>query len=641
MVLRIPGIMALEKVCEEEVEDPTLTRLLGTSTVFRGLEPRKLSIRGLLLPNKIKEHFQHGQDAMSKGEWEKAVLSFSKAINLNPQLVESYVLRAEAYLQLCDFASAAQNLRKAALLAPHRSQFMERLCFVLYLQGQCLFEQQAYMKALDLFTQASELQPHKPSYRFRSIACLLAMKRHQECLQMVTKELKQSSNPDVYILRARLYNYFLKPNQCYQDLHRALTINPEHPEANTLLEKLLVQARKAREEAVVMALKGSLEDSLIRINCAIENSPMDPGYYLFRGTLFRRLRDFDAAIEDFLKALELSPDDEDNEISRQAQRQLLLTYNDFAVFCYTKGAYEEGVLLLNKALRGEKREKGIYINRGDCFFKLGELAFAEADYLEALALSPGDQGARYRMGMLQEKLGLRKHQLRQYHKAEKHFSSAIEYNPERANLYLLRARSRLMLQDIFGARQDVATLLLLNPKHPQLVPMMANLFPGQSTKSVLNSKTMVMVKTLLERAMKNQLLQCPQNILGLLNKGASTEKDVNEKPDTIPTPEQAPYSGERGLPDNIPVVPTSGIQAREGSWMALLPGTSHLIDFRPLEGIYKVPSNPEILWFLKDQTLIEDNTEQAASQEEQPGSPSMGQASPGQTPSLEAKTAAT
>uniref|UniRef100_A0A4X2L6A6 Uncharacterized protein n=1 Tax=Vombatus ursinus TaxID=29139 RepID=A0A4X2L6A6_VOMUR len=218
---------------------------------------------------------------MSKGEWEKAVLSFSKAINLNPQLVESYALRAEAYLQLCDFASAAQNLRKATLLAPYQSQYMERLCFVLYLQGQCLFEQQSYMKALDLFTQASELQPYKPSYRFRSIACLLAMKRYQECLQMVTKELKQDSNPDVYILRARLYNYFLKPNQCYQDLRRAVTLKPRHPEATTLLEKLLAQARKAREEAVVLALKGNLEDSLIRINCAIENSPMDPSYYLF------------------------------------------------------------------------------------------------------------------------------------------------------------------------------------------------------------------------------------------------------------------------------------------------------------------------------------------------------------------------
>ncbi|XP_074067201.1 tetratricopeptide repeat protein 16 isoform X4 [Macrotis lagotis] len=521
--------MPMEKLHEDEVVNPTLTRIFGTSIVFHGLDCSKVSVKGIIFTNKIKEHFHRGHIAMSKAEWEKAVLSFSKAITLNPQLVEAYVLRAESYIQLCDFASACQNLRKAIMLSPNQTQFIDRLCFILYLQGQCLFEEHSYMKALELFTQASELQPHKSSYRFRSMACLLALKHHQECLQMISKELKQNSNPDIYILRARLYNYFLKPNQCYQDLHQALTIKPEHPEANTLLNKLLIQAKRAREEAVNMALKGNLQDSLVRINCAIENSPMDPCYYLFRGTLFRRLKDFDAAIEDFIKSLELSPQ--------------------------------------------------------DCLFKLGELAFAEADYLEALTLCPGDQGARYRMGMLQEKLGLHKHHQRQYHKAEKYFSSAIEYNPEKANFYLLRAKSRLMLQDIFGARQDVATLLLLNPKHPQLVPMMANLFPGQSTESVLNSKTMVMAKTILERAMQSYLFQEPLDDLGLQNKGASPEKDVNKSQDSKPTTEQAPYSGETRICNNIPLIPTAEIQASKGRWKVLFLGTQHLADFRPREGL--------------------------------------------------------
>lgn len=41
----------------------------------------------------------------------------------------------------------------------------------------------------------------------------------------------------------------------------------------------------------------------------------------------------------------------------------------------------------------------------DCFFQLGNLAFAEADYKQALALSPQDEGANLRMGVLQEKMG--------------------------------------------------------------------------------------------------------------------------------------------------------------------------------------------------------------------------------------------
>lgn len=82
-----------------------------------------------------------------------------------------------------------------------------------------------------------------------------------------------------------------------------------------------------------------------------------------RGTMYRRLQEFDAAVEDFLKALDMMSESQEDMV-RQAQRQLLLAYNDFAVHCYTQGAYQEGVLLLNKALRDEQQEKGLYINRG-------------------------------------------------------------------------------------------------------------------------------------------------------------------------------------------------------------------------------------------------------------------------------------
>lgn len=79
--------------------------------------------------------------------------------------------------------------------------------------------------------------------------------------------------------------------------------------------------------------------------------------------MYRRLRDFDAAVEDLLKALDMMMRHQEGMV-QQAQRQLLLAYNDFAVHCYMQGAYQESVLLLNKALKGEQQEKGLYVNRG-------------------------------------------------------------------------------------------------------------------------------------------------------------------------------------------------------------------------------------------------------------------------------------
>lgn len=57
---------------------------------------------------------------------------------------------------------------------------------------------------------------------------------------------------------------------------------------------------------------------------------------------------------------------------------------------------------------------------------------------------------------------------RQFQKAESHFTLAIQHNPQMAQYYLHRARSRQFIQNIFGARQDVATALILDPKQPKV-----------------------------------------------------------------------------------------------------------------------------------------------------------------------------
>ncbi|KAM6169979.1 tetratricopeptide repeat protein 16-like [Rhynchocyon petersi] len=499
------------------VPKDSLKRIFGTSRVFQVFEDSKPKLKGLTVPLKVREYYFQGQACLEQEDWEMAVLYFSRALHLDPKLVEFYALRAEAYIQLCDFSSAAQNLRRACSLQPENTTYQEQLSLVLYLQGQCLFEQCAYQDALNIFSQAAELQPEKSRFQYRCMACLLALKRHQDCLTLVTKELKcGAANADIYLLRARLYNFFHKPNLCYRDIHKSLLLEPTHPQAKSLLKTMVKQAQQACQDATTFAVQGNTQNALRCINFAIENNPLDPSLFLFRGTMYRRLHEYDSAVEDFLKALDMVPASQEGFV-QQVQRQLLLAYNDFAVHCYMQGAYQEGVLLLNKALRDEQQEKGLYINRGDCFFQMGNLAFAEADYQQALALSPRDPGARLRMAMLQEKMGFCEQRHRQFQKAEDHFSLAIHHAPHKAQYYLQRAKSRQQLQDFFGARQDVATVLLLEPKQPQLLPLLTNLFPGMSVDDVLGSQVASLAKLQLKRAMESSLqFNIPEGIVGVL-----------------------------------------------------------------------------------------------------------------------------
>ncbi|XP_040818687.1 tetratricopeptide repeat protein 16 [Ochotona curzoniae] len=492
---------AVQKPWVIPVPKGNLQRIFGTSQVFHVYDAPKSKVTGLTVPLKLREYFYRGQRCLEQEDWELGVLFCSRALHLDSEL-------------LCDFSSAVQNLRRAYSDQPENTLYLERLAFVLYLQGQCLYEQCEFQDALSIFLQASDLQPEKSCFRYRCMACLLALKRHHDCLVLATKEVQQgTSNPDVFVLRARLYNSFQKPSLCYQDLHSALLLNPKHLQARQLLQKMVEQAQQARYDAGILAVQGKLQHALLCISCAIENNPLDPSFFLFRGTMYRRLGQFDAAMEDLLKALDMVTSSQE-DIVQQVQRQLLLTYNDFAVCCYMQGAYQEGVLLLNKALKEEQREKGLYLNRGDCFFQLGNLTFAEADYQQALALNPEDEGANMRMGLLQERLGFCEQRRRQFQKAEDHFSAAIQHNPQEPQYYLYRAKSRRLLQDVFGARQDLATVLLLNPNQPKLITLMTNLFPGMSAEDIVRSQVGQLAKIQLERMLESG--QQPSSLEGVV-----------------------------------------------------------------------------------------------------------------------------
>ncbi|CAH2316229.1 tetratricopeptide repeat 16 isoform X1 [Pelobates cultripes] len=315
-------------------------------------------------------NYENGLKSMCQGQWENAVISFSKAINLDPEKPELYVKRAEAFIQLCDFQSAALNLQKACCTAHPRKEDVELLAFTYYLQGQSLFEQSCFIEALESFTRAAELQPRNAQYHMHSISCLEALGRHAECIRLVNKKLEEEQgNADLYVFRARLYEYLNKTTLSYKDVQTALSLNPHHNEARTLQEKLVANAEKGKAKAVNYAVQGQFQEALSHICFAIDNNPSSAEYHIFRGTVHKGLKDYSAAVDDFVLAMQLcNADDEETdramELHSQAEYQLLLTYNDFAVHCYKKGFYQEGVQLLNKALKGEKNRKELYVNRG-------------------------------------------------------------------------------------------------------------------------------------------------------------------------------------------------------------------------------------------------------------------------------------
>ncbi len=64
---------------------------------------------------------------------------------------------------------------------------------------------------------------------------------------------------------------------------------------------------------------------------------------------------------------------QNSHVYENASKQLVLTYNDFAMECFRQRHFNEAVLLLNKAIKEEKKEKGLYVNRGGTEILVGSL----------------------------------------------------------------------------------------------------------------------------------------------------------------------------------------------------------------------------------------------------------------------------
>uniref|UniRef100_UPI0037E94513 tetratricopeptide repeat protein 16 n=1 Tax=Semicossyphus pulcher TaxID=241346 RepID=UPI0037E94513 len=496
-------------VSEEELDEArrksTLKQLFGSSKILLApgeKRPQRPELQGnLIIQSKAAEHYTNGKEAVGKLQYEKAVIYFSKAITLQPEQTRLYVSQAEAYLQLCDFQSAAACYKQAWLLEP--GAFSNRLAFVYYLQGQCLFDRGLFLEALEAFSKAAEVKPGCRSYEVKSLACLSAAGQHTDCLKLVN-DWMQSDGPtsDLHILRARLHKLLNQTSRCYQDAKSTLALSPTCPQAGALLLQLQEVSERARQKAVDRALTSQLPEALCMINIALEHCPQDAQLYLFRGILYRRLKDFTAAIEDLVQAVELSEEGEgevrgqaearkekdDSSMQEDVQFQLVLTYNDFAVQCFSRGLYAEAMLLLNKAIGEEKGQAGLYLNRGDCFFKQGEWCFALADYQQAEEMMrPDDSAVRLRLAVIHNTLGSLCFQDGCFQEAADMFSLAIQYNPTAGQYYENRSKAFRKLCNIEGAREDLICVLILDPTNEELPPMLMNLFPGCSASDVLSS----------------------------------------------------------------------------------------------------------------------------------------------------------
>ena len=197
-----------------------------------------------------------GIDYGEKGEFDKAIEAFTKAIELNPKAPGAYYNRGLVYREQGKFREAIDDFNMAINLKPDTP-------LVYFVRGIVYRSLLIFDKAIQDFNTVINL---KPDY------------------------------VEAYYNRGETYYNQGEVDLAIENYNTVIKLKPKFTAAYV-------------NRGLAYHSKNDVERAIADYNKAIELSPDHPGAYYSRGNAYNHIGDFDLAIEDYTKAVQLSPDD--------------------------------------------------------------------------------------------------------------------------------------------------------------------------------------------------------------------------------------------------------------------------------------------------------------------------------------------
>jgi len=199
----------------------------------------------------------------SKGEYDRAILVYNKAIENDPGKAAAYFNRGVTYYDNGEYERAILDYTKAI-------EIDLRFPEAYYNRGMIYANKGEYDRAILDYSKAIEVNP---------------------------------KYTDAYINRGSVYEDKGEYDRAIQDYIKVIETDPEDPDAYN-------------NRGIIYANKGEYDRAILDYDKAIEIDPEYAYAYNNRGIVYADKGELDLAILDFTKAIEIDPDDADAFISR-------------------------------------------------------------------------------------------------------------------------------------------------------------------------------------------------------------------------------------------------------------------------------------------------------------------------------------
>mmetsp|Transcript_2380 Transcript_2380/g.3441 ORF Transcript_2380/g.3441 Transcript_2380/m.3441 type:complete len:505 (+) Transcript_2380:131-1645(+) len=300
---------------------------------------------------------EQGNQQFRARAYDRAIVLYSKAISLAPEMFNVFANRSAAYLQLQKYENAVEDARSALKLNPNYVRGHQRLAgalmemgefrsaanhLAMYLaklpelgsdhqkalqlaqgmsDGEAAMKEGKYMEARQIFNAISGLSKSVTPVLMGLRAELsvgLCANALRSCLQI----LKQRSKCiEAYVVRAWAFYLSKEFDQSLKHCREALRLDPDFSEARVLYKKVKL-VYGAFQDAREAFSKRNFQESVEHFSKAIENAkvstraPVWASLHSQRAQAYRRLKQWTECLRDCKIALEAADDNKQAWITR-------------------------------------------------------------------------------------------------------------------------------------------------------------------------------------------------------------------------------------------------------------------------------------------------------------------------------------
>lgn len=288
-----------------------------------------------------------GKDFAASGNYQDAIIQYTKQIEEKPEFTDAYIARAEAYEKTGNLSEAASDYKRA-------TSFDEKNASCFYNSGRLYFELKEYNEAISMLSKATTLdKKHIKAFKLKRDS-YIEIKEYDKALKESDAVLALEQDARNFYWHGYINDKLGNYNVSETFFKKSIEKSPTVLEAYISLADVLLKAKK-------------YDESLSTCNKALAIDQKSKEALWIRSNVYREKIDYTKAIDDLSKIIIFSPSDEKVFFTRGLYSQEFNKHQD-AINDFSK------VISLNS------KNAVAYFNRAKSFEEITQYEKAIADY---------------------------------------------------------------------------------------------------------------------------------------------------------------------------------------------------------------------------------------------------------------------